>query len=93
MIIKLDGVAATNEQIGEIREALDVPSNADLDSKNTGIITEAHDEINLTYIGSTNNLDTVEYSLNGSVVATLTFTYVGGVPVADNAILESVVKS
>jgi len=56
-------------------------------------IIEVHDEINLTYIGSTNNLDTVEYSLNGSVVATLTFTYVGGVPVADNAILESVVKS
>lgn len=64
-----------------------------VDSKSTSIVTEAHDEINLSYVGSTNNLDTAEYLLNGDTVATLTFTYVGGVPVADDALLESVSKS
>jgi hypothetical protein len=64
-----------------------------VDSKSTSIVTEAHDKIDLAYVGSTNNLDTVEYSLNGTIVATLTFTYVGGTPVSDDALLESVVKS
>lgn len=38
-----------------------------------------------TYVGSTNNIATIQYKQNGSTVATMTFTYVsGGVSDDDN---------
>lgn len=57
------------------------------------LVTEKHDKITITYVGSTNNINTVVYSLDGVTVATLTMAYSGGVPVADNALLSSVTKS
>jgi len=64
-----------------------------VDSKSTSIVTEAHDKIELAYVGSTNNIDTATYSLGGTTVATLTFTYVGGTPGSDDANIESITKS
>ena len=61
-----------------------------------GIDIPTHDYVATTYHGSTNNLATVVYRIggaSGAVVATLTLAYVGGVPVADDARLSTVVKS
>jgi len=61
-----------------------------------GFDIPTHDHIATTYHGATNNLATVVYRLGGAagtLVATLTFTYVGGVPVVDDARLSTVVKS
>lgn len=55
-----------------------------------------YDFIDLNYVGSTNNLSTVVYKIGGSggtTVATLTFTYVGGVPTSDDALIDTVTKS
>ena len=55
-----------------------------------------HDYINVSYVGSTNNIDQVVYKEGGSggtTVATLAFTYSGGTPVADDAKLLTVTKS
>ena len=60
---------------------------------NLPVVSEPYDEIDITYIGSTNNINTVVYSLDGVTVATLTMTYIGGVPASDNALLSSVTKS
>jgi hypothetical protein len=48
---------------------------------------------NITYHGSTNNIDTITYSVDGVSMATITMTYVGGVPVSDNALISSVTTS
>lgn len=58
-----------------------------------GFVIPAHDEIDCTYVGSTNNLSTVVYKLASSTLATLTFTYVGGTPAADDALIATIVKS
>lgn len=52
--------------------------------------------VDLNYVGSTNNLSTVVYKEGGSgglTVATLTFTYVGGTPSADDAKIDTITKS
>jgi hypothetical protein len=41
----------------------------------------------------TNNLDTVVYKEGTATVATLTFTYVGGTPGADDADIATITKS
>jgi len=53
----------------------------------------AFDSIVLSYVGSTNNFNNVIYELAGTTVATLTFTYVGGTPTANDALLLSVVRN
>jgi len=58
-----------------------------------GMNIPSHDYILNTYHGTTNNIATVTYKLAGVTVATLTMTYVGGVPSADDARLESVTRS
>lgn len=58
-----------------------------------GLDIPQHDSVELSYVGSTNNLDTVVYKDGGAVVATLTFAYVGGTPAADDALLASVVRT
>jgi hypothetical protein len=58
-----------------------------------GLVTEKWNSLSITYHGSTNNIDTVEYSLDGTIVATVTITYVGGVPSADDALIATVTKS
>lgn len=63
---------------------------------NAGFSIGAYDYTENTYVGSTNNLNTTVYKTggaSGTVVATLTYSYVGGAPIADNADLESVTKS
>jgi hypothetical protein len=45
-----------------------------------------------TYYGSTNNFQTVQYFNNGTLVATLSFTYVGGVPNTNDALIESATR-
>lgn len=42
-----------------------------------GFVPEAFDETVLTYVGATTRIDTVEYKLAGSTVATLTLSYDG----------------
>lgn len=59
-------------------------------SSGTGFAIPQYDKYEFTYHGATNNIATQVFSLAGNTVATLTFTYVGGVPVADDANLESV---
>ena len=49
--------------------------------------------IDLNYVGTTNNLETVIYKEGVTTVATLTFTYVGGTPTTDDAKLDTVTRS
>lgn len=51
------------------------------------------DSVDLNYVGSTNNLDTVVYKKATTTVATLTFTYVGGTPTSDDAKIDTVTRS
>jgi len=59
---------------------------------NLPVVSEPYDEIDITYIGATNNINTVVYSLDGSTVATLTFTYASA-GAADDDLVTKVVKS
>jgi hypothetical protein len=52
-----------------------------------------YDSVELTYVGSTNNLSTVVYKRATTTVATLTFSYVGGAPGADDADIATVTRS
>ncbi len=61
-----------------------------------GLNIPEHDYVALTYVGSTNNINTVTYKTSGpagTTVATLTFTYVGGAPASDDAKLLTVTRS
>lgn len=58
----------------------------------SSLVTEKYDKIEIEYVGSTNNIDTVTYSFEGAHVAVLTMAYSGGVPVTDDALLISVTK-
>lgn len=59
---------------------------------NLPVVSEPYDQIDITYIGATNNINTVVYSLDGSTVATLTFTYASA-GAADDDLVTKVVKS
>lgn len=50
-------------------------------------------EVDVDYVGTTNNIDKVYYKEGGVTVATLTFTYVGGVPSSDDARMNTVIRS
>jgi hypothetical protein len=61
-----------------------------------GLNIPEHDYVALTYVGSTNNLNTVTYRTSGSsgtTVATLTFAYAGGTPSSDDAKIASVTRT
>ena len=61
-----------------------------------GLNIPQHDYISVSYVGSTNNINTVVYKeggASGTTVATLNFTYVGGTPSADDADIATVTKS
>lgn len=51
-----------------------------------------NDEMVFTYFGATTNVQTITYKLNGSTVATQTFTYVNG-GVADDDLVASITLS
>ncbi len=54
------------------------------------------DYVDIAYVGSTNNINTVTYKeggASGTTVATLTFTYIGGTPSADDAKIDTITKS
>jgi hypothetical protein len=54
------------------------------------------DYVDIGYVGSTNNINTVVYKeggASGTTVATLTFTYIGGTPGSDDAKIDTVTKS
>ena len=56
-----------------------------------GFVIPDYNRIQNIYIGSTNNLQQVDYKFNNTVVASLSFTYVG--PVTGNdALLSEVIK-
>ena len=60
-----------------------------------GLNIPQHDYIDISYVGSTNNISTVVYKeggASGTIVATVNFTYVGGVPSSDDANLATVTK-
>jgi hypothetical protein len=58
-----------------------------------GLNIPQHTTVELNYVGSTNNLSTVVYKEGTNTVATLTFTYVGGTPAADDANIATVTRS
>jgi len=58
-----------------------------------GLDIPQHTEVELNYVSTTNNLDTVVYKEGSQTVATLTFTYVGGTPTTDDARIATVVRS
>jgi hypothetical protein len=58
-----------------------------------GLNIPQHTEVELNYVSTTNNLDTVVYKEGAQTVATLTFTYVGGAPTADDANIATVTRS
>ena len=61
-----------------------------------GLNIPQHDAVAITYVGSTNNIDTVTYKTGGTAgttVAMLTFAYNGGTPTSDDAKLASVTRS
>jgi hypothetical protein len=61
-----------------------------------GLDIPQHDYIDIGYHGSTNNISTVVYKeggASGTTVATLTITYVGGTPGADDARIDTVTRS
>jgi hypothetical protein len=58
-----------------------------------GLNIPQHTEVELNYVSTTNNLDTVVYKEGSQTVATLAFTYVGGAPTADDAKIATVVRS
>jgi hypothetical protein len=58
-----------------------------------GLNIPQHTSVELNYVGATNNLDTVVYKEGAATVATLTFTYVGGTPVANDANIATVTRS
>jgi hypothetical protein len=58
-----------------------------------GLNIPQHTEVELNYVSTTNNLDTVVYKEGSQTVATLTFTYVGGPPTADDANIATVTRS
>jgi hypothetical protein len=47
-----------------------------------------YDDIVIAYIGATNNIDTVTYSKDGDVVATLTFTYAAAGAADDDLVIR-----
>jgi len=59
---------------------------------NLPVVSEPYDQIDITYIGATNNINTVTYSFDGVTVAVLTMAYSGGIPATDDALLISVTK-
>ena len=87
-----DFIACPNSMIPEFKRDAMLMA-AQLNNGGRSIITEKYDEIDISYHGSTNNISTVVYSLEGVVVATLTISYVGGVPSADDALISNVIKS
>jgi hypothetical protein len=58
-----------------------------------GLNIPQHTSVELDYVGTTNNLDTVTYKEGANTVATLTFTYVGGVPSSNDANIATVTRS
>jgi len=58
-----------------------------------GLNIPEHTEVQLNYVSTTNNLSTVVYKEGSQTVATLTFTYVGGPPTADDANIATVTRS
>lgn len=58
-----------------------------------GLNIPQHTTVELNYVSTTNNLSSVVYKEGAQTVATLTFTYVGGVPSADDAKIATVVRS
>jgi hypothetical protein len=50
-------------------------------------------EVDIDYVGSTNNPSVIYYKEGSVTVATLTFTYVGGTPSADDAKINTIVRS
>jgi hypothetical protein len=51
------------------------------------------DDVELTYVGTTNNLDTVTYKVSGVTVAVLEFSYVGGTPSVDSVPISRVQRT
>jgi hypothetical protein len=57
-----------------------------------GLNIPQHTEVELNYVTTTNNLSSVVYKEGATTVATLTFTYVGGTPGADDARIATVTR-
>jgi hypothetical protein len=58
-----------------------------------GFDIPAYDEIEISYYGSTNNIETVEYLNVGSLVATLTLEYATQPPTVDDTNLVNITAS
>jgi hypothetical protein len=58
-----------------------------------GLNIPEHDSVECAYVGSTNNLSSVVYKRGTLTVRTVTFTYVGGTPGADDARVATAVAT
>ena len=58
-----------------------------------GLNIPQHTTVELSYVSTTNNLSSVVSKEGTNTVATLTFTYVGGTPTADDARIATVIRS
>lgn len=70
-------------------QLLTVDSSKALRVTTTGLALPQYDTFTISYVGSTNNINTIVYSLAGTTVATLTLAYVGGTPSANDATIAS----
>lgn len=76
-----------NTQDGELAAKVIVVGGT-LTASPGGLAIPVSDDIQITYVGLTNNIDQVIYSLLGSVVATLQMTYLNAGAANDDLLIE-----
>lgn len=70
--------------------------NDSLSTSSGSFNVPAFDYQEFTYVDSTNNIDTQVFKSGGSggtTVSTLTFTYIGGTPVSDDAKVATITQT
>jgi len=81
----------TLESIGNTTNTL-LKSVTAADINVPGFQIPPYDEIDLSYVGSTNNIQTANYKKNSTSVLSLSFGYIPNPPTTDNALLKTVKK-
>lgn len=72
---------------GEIAVKVKVVGVGSVSFSNGSQLPYGADQQVISYVGSTNNIDAIIYKLSGSTLMTRTFTYIGGTPNSDDALL------
>lgn len=82
----VDNVVAVGERPDGSAAMLPVSASGGLQL--SGLKTPLHDQATIARHGTTNNINTITYRLSGSVVGTLTISYVVGTPTTNNALIS-----